>query len=615
MHRLGFLFGFALVCVAAQYPAAGQSSPWLYSPLGASGPPGNGTSLVYDPISNELIAFGGVFPPGCCTYTNDTWILTNANGLGGVPQHWQQLSPAGTWPQPRAAASAVYDQASNSMIVFGGGVGGCVNDCVLYDDVWVLSDANGIGGTPTWTQINPSTPSGMPSTRADSAAIYDSKSNRMTIFGGGNNGSSDTNDVWVLTHANNMGGQPEWLPVSPTGPAPSGREAAVVTYDVTSHNMTVFGGCCVAVNDTWILTHADGLGATPAWEQLSPGTPPAPRTSKAYGYDSETNTLIVFGGLGYYPSAFYNDVWVLTSANGVGASPTWVNVIPNGLSGSPPPAVYSPGAYDSISKRLMFTPDPSDLWILTTRNGIDFSGADLPTATQLSEIAQAGVVYAVGEVSGGTSANSAGAAELQAFQNAGFQSAAYCFLSLNATAAPGDQQVNAGISALGGVGSPTFNSVSFIAIDVEEESLDSNGAYDPATLADRLTIIAQALQQITSVGKAAVIYTNQTAWHKTASDAICTQSNGETTCGFGASGDQQAYPLWELTSYNRFWNDAGKEYCGDGTAFVEPFTAFDGWGSVSGKQYDIGTQASRCAGATLSGVQVDFDVFAAALFQ
>ncbi len=74
------------------------------------------------------------------------------------------------------------------MIVFGGQVPGLVND------VWVLSDANGIG-TQTWTQILPSgTP---PSARTSNTVVFDPGSNRMTIFGGSDSGGF-LNDVWVL---------------------------------------------------------------------------------------------------------------------------------------------------------------------------------------------------------------------------------------------------------------------------------------------------------------------------------------------------------------------------------------------------------------------------------
>ena len=496
MSKLRLFFAVAILCAAHQTSLMGQSSPWLYFPLGPSGPTLGTTPTVYDPTSNELIVFGGVINPNY-NFLNSTWVLPNANGIGGVPSQWQQLAPTGALPPPRYGQSVVYDQVSNRIIIFGGGQGGCVNYCTRFNDVWVISDANGVGGTPSWTQLEPSAPNGPPSIRASSGAIYDPASNRMTIFGGGNNGDEEMNDVWVLTHANGLGGQPEWLPLSPTGTPPAPRESAIVTYDPASNNMTVFGGCCPSQNDVWILSHADGLGGTPAWRELSPaGTLPAPRTSSAYGYDADTNTLLVFGGFGYNPdSTVYNDVWVLTGANGVRGTPAWVNTISNGAPGSPPASAFFPGSYDSISKRLMFAPDASDLWILPTRNGIDFSGANTPTPAQLSGIVQAGIQYAVGEISAGTAPNSAGAAELQAFQNAGFQSAAYCFLALDKTAAPGDQQVNTGITALGGIGSAAFNSLSFIAIDVEEESLDTNGAYDPATLPTRLAIIAEALQQ------------------------------------------------------------------------------------------------------------------------
>ena len=82
------------------------------------------------------------------------------------------------------------------------------------------------------------------------------------------------------------------------------------------------------------------------------------------------------------------------------------------------------------------------------------------------------------------------------------------------------------------------------------------------------------------------------------------------------SGDVQAFPLWEFTSYNRFSDSVGRSHCGDGIPWLTPFTAFDGWSTASGKQYDIGVHTkSGCVGAQLSGLQVDFDVFDPTLFQ
>lgn len=77
-----------------------------FAPSGA-GPTLNSNPPVYDPGSNRLIVFGGLFANGSCC-VRDTWVLTNANGTGGMPQ-WQQLAPGGTLPPPRAGDSAVYD--------------------------------------------------------------------------------------------------------------------------------------------------------------------------------------------------------------------------------------------------------------------------------------------------------------------------------------------------------------------------------------------------------------------------------------------------------------------------------------------------------------------------
>src|SRR2546427_3770946 len=63
---------------------------------------------------------------------------------------WTQLSPTGALPGIRGGAAATYDPATNAMTVFGGTHG--TNGAQL-NDVWVLKHANGLGGTPSWTQL------------------------------------------------------------------------------------------------------------------------------------------------------------------------------------------------------------------------------------------------------------------------------------------------------------------------------------------------------------------------------------------------------------------------------------------------------------------------------
>jgi hypothetical protein len=92
----------------------------------------------------------------------------------------------------------VYDPKNNRLVIFGGN-----NSGGELSDVWVLTNANGLGGTPTWTQLGPF--SLFAEARSGHTAVYNTKTNRMTIFGGFTSLGTldvDTNDVWVLSHAN-----------------------------------------------------------------------------------------------------------------------------------------------------------------------------------------------------------------------------------------------------------------------------------------------------------------------------------------------------------------------------------------------------------------------------
>lgn len=310
-----------------------------WTELATSGGPVSGReapSAVYDPTSNRLIVFGGssLEEPCCDNSLNETWVLTNANGTGGTPT-WMQLTPSAPsgLPPARTDLSAVYDSTNNRMIIFGGGQFGPSLFHALFNDVWVLTYANGLGGTPTWMPLTPT--GGPPPARAGHEAVYDAQNNRMIVYGGGNNGIEDVpTDVWVLTNANGLGGTPTWLQFSPPNGSPA-EEHYATGYDPNTNRMIFFGGCCYWTNNTWVLENANGLGGAPAWMQLSPGgTLPALRQTPAYGYDPSNNFLLIFGTSG--PGGAYNDTWQLLNANGAAGTPTWTNLIPNGEPSSPP---------------------------------------------------------------------------------------------------------------------------------------------------------------------------------------------------------------------------------------------------------------------------------------
>ena len=272
-----------------------------------------GHSAVYNPTSNRMVVFGGGTGfPGPCV--NDLWVTTSLNGVGGSPA-WKAYVASGSLPPIREGHTAVYDSKNNKLIIFGG------TNCsgTYYNDLWILSNADGSAGTPSWAQV---TPIGTgPSTRSQATAIYDSVNNVMTVYGGGTTGTTVFNDVWTLSNANGLTGTPTWTQLSPTGTAPAARTGQSATYDPTNNRMTVFGGSNSkgkVLNDGWILTNANGIGGTPSWISLTSTNAGPYRKSHTAIYDSVSDDLVIFGGDSQIPQTFTDDhVLILTQANGL----------------------------------------------------------------------------------------------------------------------------------------------------------------------------------------------------------------------------------------------------------------------------------------------------------
>jgi hypothetical protein len=91
------------------------------------------------------------------------------------------------------------------MTIFGGSPGNYPEPTTL-NDTWVITNANGIGGAVTWTKLVPtfSSPArGIPGARADHTAVFDAVNNRLVVFSGAS-AEATYNSVWVLTGANGL---------------------------------------------------------------------------------------------------------------------------------------------------------------------------------------------------------------------------------------------------------------------------------------------------------------------------------------------------------------------------------------------------------------------------
>jgi hypothetical protein len=362
----------------AQYALGGHSavtSTWIQqTPRNVAPDPRDGTANAYDAANDRFILFGGSTTGGA-PFPTDVWVLEKASGLGGT-SGWIQLSPVGGPPPGRQLGTAVYDPTSNSLIVHGGCAGGCAP---ALSDTWVLSNANGLGGTPGWTQLP-----NAPVARDYHTAVYDPGSNRMIVFGGNQAfPGTDLNDVWVLIDANGIG-TPSWTQLSPIGTPPAVRNGSNAVYDPATNRMIVFGGVQISgspytyYNDVWILTNANGLGGSPEWIQLNPMSDlPAARALSSTVFDPISNRMTLFGG-GIYDeptNVYFDDVWVLTEANGVGKTPQWTQIVPHG--GLPTVRANHAAGYSLSSNRMIVTTGTisgtgwtNEVWLFTNANGL-----------------------------------------------------------------------------------------------------------------------------------------------------------------------------------------------------------------------------------------------------
>jgi hypothetical protein len=351
----------------------------------------SGSTSVYDPLSNTMILFAGSSADAAAgnPRQNDVWLLTNANGATPSPTPaWSKLITTGA-PPVRERHSAVYDAVNNRMIIYGGcgpvfPSSGCLP---IADDVWVLDHANGVGGTPTWTQLFPPFPH--PGPRQGHQAVYDPNTNSMIVWAGQNGGGTCSpgtySDVWVLSHANGLGGTPQWTQLLPTGGPPAGVYFSTAVYDSSNNVMIVFGGlsgtpnCQPPTNAVWALSHANGTGGTPMWTNLIPegaDGSPADRSHQAAVYAPSTNTMTIFGGFNG-TSTFFGDTWVLFNANGIGRPPVWKHL---NATGPIPSTRWNGGVIDTVNNSMIMFGGSGDgtngsggplwtTWILSSSTG------------------------------------------------------------------------------------------------------------------------------------------------------------------------------------------------------------------------------------------------------
>lgn len=300
-------------------------------PADAAVPARTGHTAIYDPAGDRMIVFGGMVPAGN-TPMNDAWSLA----LSGAPA-WTELAPSGATPESRTWHTAIHDAAGERMIVYGG-IHWTTTETTVFGDVWALS----LAGAPAWSELPaPASPAPLP--RFEAAAAYDPLRGRMIVQGGRTSLTGSTaSDAWVL----DLGDSPAWTPALGSGSAPTSAEQGAI-YDPGLDRLVYEGGLgapagrvpCGALSFAGALT----------WLPLDPPEPspfPGRRYDAVSFFDAARGRLLVFGGV-REGTGYSNEIWSYST----GAAPGWSLVTTNG---TPPPFGGVPFAFDTARDRLVF---------------------------------------------------------------------------------------------------------------------------------------------------------------------------------------------------------------------------------------------------------------------
>lgn len=273
-------------------PLSGSDAWNLLAPPGSSPSARYYNSAIYDAKRARMVVFGGI---DSRSSHNDVWALS----LSGNPE-WSALAPTGNAPSARYGHSAIYDPARDRMVVFGGyaAAGSC-------QDLWALS----LGESPAWSALEPDGKA--PAARHGHSAVYDSKHERMVVFGG-YDGYGARRDARALS----LAGNPAWSAISPKGELPSARYGHTASYDADADRMVVSGGQdAIGAVSVWALS----LSGSPVWtdqshRDQSDTTGPAGRSRSVHHF--WPTAVRLEGGLGV-PGGSFSDKDKFNAASGV----------------------------------------------------------------------------------------------------------------------------------------------------------------------------------------------------------------------------------------------------------------------------------------------------------
>jgi N-acetylneuraminic acid mutarotase len=211
---------------------------WVYDPIentwtdlapaGSAPSARSGHSMAYDPLNDKVILFGG-WEMETETVFGDTWSYDPKTNT------WTELSPAGSVPPARDGHTMVYAEYEGLIFLFGG-----YNGTDWLNDLWVYDVA-----ADAWTEIIPA--GDLPAPRVGYSMVYDDAKDRLIVFGG-YDGNWALGDMWAYEPSTNA-----WTELTSAGDMPSARASSGMVYDSKSGEVILFGGFDdeAELDDTW----------------------------------------------------------------------------------------------------------------------------------------------------------------------------------------------------------------------------------------------------------------------------------------------------------------------------------------------------------------------------
>lgn len=255
-----------------------------------------GSTMVYDPVLQKVIFFGGGYQDTTgYEVFNDMWLFDPTSNL------WTEINPT-VKPSARSGHSMVYDSTNHKIILFGG----WADNAGLMSDTWIFDSQ-----TNQWTEVFPVN---NPSNRQSCSMYYDPNAQRVILFGGYREVGGHLDDMWEYNYSDNT-----WIELSSLS-NPSGRYGSKMVYDPINQRTILFGGRTTSImDDTWIYYYGNNT-----WIELNPTDRPNTRYWHGMVYDSNNHKVIVFGGRNAgAPGDALEDTWIFDPSTN-----EWMEVLP-----------------------------------------------------------------------------------------------------------------------------------------------------------------------------------------------------------------------------------------------------------------------------------------------